>query len=210
MKLINRLAMVTVAMFVTATPTLGAVYNILLSPPADRALNLGGPGFIYPGDHAPGLSPLNEGAVVNSTGSGDILGGIRYDDVTNLLTFDVAYGSAFGFSDLVSNWNGGVHIHGNGNNTALFPATNANAGVIYDLASSHTSSGPRSGRITGTRTLTETHELWLFRNQLYLNVHSQQFGPGEIRGQLVIIPEPTAVFLALVGMVGLFAGRRRR
>jgi hypothetical protein len=133
---------------------------------------------------------------------------MTYDDVTNLLTFDIGYGSAFGFNDLTSDWNGGVHFHGNGTNTAHFPAVNTNAGVIYDLVSSHTSSGLRSGRLTGTRTLTETHETWLKDNQLYLNIHTAQFPGGEIRGQLVIVPEPASAALCVIALP-LLARRRR-
>ena len=189
-------------------PVGAAVYPLDLSPPANQAANLGTQ--IYPGDHALGLSPQNESTKPASTASGgEMSGGISYDDVTNVISFDFGYGSAHGFSDLNSDWNGGVHIHGNGTNTALFPANNANAGVIYDLASSHTASGTRSGRVTGTRTISETHEGWLFNNQLYINVHTATLGGGEIRGQLVIVPEPGALtLLAGAGMVAMI--RRRR
>jgi hypothetical protein len=185
-----------------------ATYPVALSPRAAAALNLGTQ--TYPGDHAPELAPENESNMPASTASGGVLGSITYDDVANLLTFDFGYGSAFGFSDLNSNWNGGVHIHGDGSNTAHFPANNSNAGVIYDLASSHTAAGPRSGRVTGTRTITATHEGWLFNNQLYINVHTQSFPGGEIRGQLVIVPEPGALCLAVLAGIGALSLRRRR
>ena len=42
----------------------------------------------------------------------------------------------------------------------------------------------------------------------YINFHTIQFGGGEIRGTLVVVPEPSAV--ALLGGVGLLAMRRRR
>ena len=183
-----------------------ATYAVELSPEASRALNLGTQ--VYPGDHAPGLSPLNEGAKPSSTATGGILGGITYNDDTNVLTFDFGYGSAFGFSDLTSNWNGGVHIHGNGTNTALFPSNNSNAGVIIDLGPAHTASGTRSGRVTGTTTLSATHETWLKDNQLYINVHSVNLPAGELRGQLVIVPEPAAGLLAMA-LLPLLARRRR-
>ena len=188
-------------------PAGAAVYSLDISPAANQAANLGTQ--VYPGDHAPGLSPQNESNKPASTASGgEMPGGITYDDVTNVISFDFGYGSAHGFSDLTSDWNGGVHIHGNGANTAQFPANNTNAGVIYDLASSHTASGTRSGRVTGTRTLSDTHEGWLFNNQLYLNVHTATLPGGEIRGQLVIVPEPGA--LGLVGGATMLALVRRR
>ena len=182
------------------------VYNIEFSPTASRALNLGT--VVYPGDHALAIRAPNESNQPASTGSGNVINGVTYDDATNQLTFDFGYGAAAGFSDLVSDWNGGVHIHGNGLNTANFPALNTNAGVIYDLASSHTALNTRSGRITGTRTFTETHEGWLKNNQLYVNIHTITNGGGEIRGQLVIVPEP--VSMGLLAPLATMLLRRRR
>jgi hypothetical protein len=46
----------------------------------------------------------------------------------------------------------------------------------------------------------------LLRGNTYVNIHSQAFPGGEIRGNL--IPTPGAV--ALLGVAGLVAGRRRR
>jgi hypothetical protein len=42
----------------------------------------------------------------------------------------------------------------------------------------------------------------------YINFHTVQFGGGEIRGTLNVVPEPSAV--ALLGAAGLLALRRRR
>lgn len=195
---------------VGAKPALAVVYPIEFSPPASRALNLGTE--IYPGDHAPGLSPLNESGQPTSSATGGILNGITYDDDSNLLTYDFGYGSAFGFSDLESDWNGGAHIHGDGTNTAHFPDPNTNAGIIIDFGGmgDHTASGPRSGRITGSATLSDTHEQWLLNHQLYVNIHSDDLAPGEVRGQLVIVPEPSAIVLLMFGVVGLVAQRPRR
>lgn len=44
-------------------------------------------------------------------------------------------------------------------------------------------------------------------NKTYLNIHSSTFGGGEIRGFLTI---PTPGALAMLGLGGLVAGRRRR
>jgi uncharacterized protein (TIGR03382 family) len=46
----------------------------------------------------------------------------------------------------------------------------------------------------------------LLAGNVYVNIHSQAFPGGEIRGNL--IPTPGAV--ALVGLAGLAMGRRRR
>ena len=51
----------------------------------------------------------------------------------------------------------------------------------------------------------------LLSGRAYLNFHTVQFGGGEIRGQIVPIPEPQtyALMLAGLGVLGAVARRRR-
>jgi hypothetical protein len=44
----------------------------------------------------------------------------------------------------------------------------------------------------------------------YINFHTTQFGGGEIRGFLTVVPEPSTVMLFACGLVGLVAYSRRR
>jgi hypothetical protein len=89
------------------------------------------------------------------------------------------------------------HIHG-------FADTNTNAGVLSVL----TNTGGQTGSLSGSGTFTSTQIAQFSQNLGYVNVHSQQFAGGEIRGQLILVPGPgVAAGLALGGLVAI---RRRR
>lgn len=59
----------------------------------------------------------------------------------------------------------------------------------------------------GNAFITEAQEAELLLGNWYINIHTQTFPGGEIRGQ-VQVPAPTS--LAIVGAAGLLASRRRR
>jgi hypothetical protein len=77
---------------------------------------------------------------------------------------------------------------------------------------------PVTGRITGVWDGTEGNGTTLaaqltnlLSNRLYFNVHTPDFTGGEIRGQIILVPEPgTCTLCAMIcaALVGL-AGRRR-
>lgn len=169
-----------------------------------------------------GLLPGNENHTVNGTaGSGGELGsGILFDDVTNVLSVHVGWGSANGFTNLTGNASA-AHIHWSGTNSANLSLTGTaaftvNGGVIVGLdnVNFNYNNSASAGLINGSTVLSDLHETALFNGQLYINVHTAPTnGSGEIRGNLVnatAIPEPSA-YAAFAGLSGLaLAGLRRR
>ena len=86
---------------------------------------------------------------------------------------------------------GAAHLHG------LAPA-GATAGVLvpFDVT------GGTTGSFSGMGILSEDNLAGLLAGQTYVNVHTLQNGPGEIRGQ--VVPEPASVFLLLIGAACAF------
>lgn len=117
------------------------------------------------------------------------------------------------FSGLTTPMTSG-HIHG-----PALPGATTN--VIYDLVAPGILSGTTSGNYAGTLNLipnptgytTIAQQLTDLNNGLwYLNIHDSTFPGGEIRGQILPIPEPSAVALAGIGagaLVGVLRRRRR-
>ncbi len=158
-----------------------------------------------------GLLPGNEpGNITGGTG-GEIGAGITFDDVSNILTLNVGWGSSQGpFTDLTSLANNS-HLHGptlanNGNDgTGDFKQT---AGVAFTLT--RTSSAVTGGTFSpNTVTLSAAQETDLLNGTFYINIHTVNNGGGEMRGFLKAVPEPgTATLLGLGALA--FAARRRR
>jgi hypothetical protein len=150
---------------------------ISLSPAAVVQFDLSPPGT----DVAVGLSPSNEvPAAVGSTGSGnETLTGVSLDTASSRLTFNIGYGSAFGFTDLTGPATL-AHIHG--------PApAGAMADVLIDLAGFHAPAADpaKGGLISGSAVLTPANVSNLLAGFLYVNVHTATNPLGEIRGQLI-------------------------
>ncbi len=63
---------------------------------------------------------------------------------------------------------------------------------------------------TDTRPLTPELVSELEAGNFYFNIHTVGFPPGEIRGQIETVPEPTAILgLAFIGGVGFLSRKRR-
>ena len=105
-----------------------------------------------------------------------------------------------------------AHIH-NG-------AFGVNGPIVHDLDGSKVApiAGSTSGAIIGDwrfddamQPLTDALATALLAGNMYFNIHTTAFVPGEIRGQLLTpVPEPSAVLLLALGAAGLAVAARRR
>jgi hypothetical protein len=50
----------------------------------------------------------------------------------------------------------------------------------------------------------------ILSNNSYLKLHTFAFRGGEIRGQIIVVPEPSTAMLMALGLVGLRVGRQRQ
>jgi len=70
--------------------------------------------------------------------------------------------------------------------------------------------GTTTGTFSGSGTITAGQVTDMIATNTYINIRSNVFPSGEIRGQLYVVPEPSSLLLACSGVVGLLFVRRRR
>jgi hypothetical protein len=83
--------------------------------------------------------------------------------------------------------------------------TNAAVLLVLTLASP----GTTSGTFSGNGTLSGANITAMIDTNTYINLRSNVYPSGEIRGQIVLIPEPTSAALVCLGLAALFVVRRR-
>lgn len=129
----------------------------------------------------------NAGLGTGSPGTG--LGTITLDTVTKQLSWNITWGGLVGTETA-------MHFHG--------PAlTTQNAGVQIGT-------GIIGPPVIGNAILNAAQEADLLAGLWYLNLHTTTFPGGEIRGQVLAVPEPsTLVLLAVAGGMSLLTGVRR-
>jgi hypothetical protein len=114
-----------------------------------------------------------------------------------------------------------THIHfapANSNGGIVFGQIDASPALRNDLDDLVVN--PITGRITGVWDNAEGNGTTLaaqlanlIAGNLYFNVHTSDHAGGEIRGQILIVPEPSTVALLAYGLIGMASAgvnRRRR
>ena len=180
--------------------------------------------FDFVGNGGVGLLPGNEvgantatAATSNAFGS-ETANSLLFDTATNTLSFD------FAFQDLTEGLEfqagSGIHFHLPSVSGDPFNQTGPivfNLNSFSDPAVTNTNTqimdGTPSGSVTGTVSFANNLDLVddLLAGEFYLNIHSESFGGGELRGSVTpsAIPEPGSITAVALAFAGLFARRRR-
>lgn len=97
-----------------------------------------------------------------------------------------------------------AHVHGPAGPNGTAPPVPG-----FDLSSLVAGQGT-TGSLQTVLPITPSQVADLIAGLWYFNIHTEHFIGGEIRGQLVEVPEPGTLLLSSAGLLGLFAAGRRR
>ncbi len=122
---------------------------------------------------------------------------VTLDSDTDTISWDVSYQDLTG--PIVAP---GAHFHGPA-------ALGTNAGVKIFLTSG-TPEEPASGTLVGSETISESDQDDVLAGLWYINIHTADNMPGELRGQVVNIPEPASLALLACGLAAFATGSRRQ
>ncbi len=158
-------------------------------------------------------------ATINGTpGTGGESGaGFSFDNVSRVFTINFSWTGLQGATAGTLGAATGFHIHGP---VAAANPQLGNAAVLHNISAGTSGGGTTpsytivnnangTGNISGTISgITAAQETDLLAGRWYVNVHSGLNGGGEIRGNLVAVPEPSSCALLGLAAAGIAARRR--
>lgn len=131
----------------------------------------------------------NAGAGTGSPGTG--MAAMMYDDDTGEFSWDISWSGLVGDETV-------MHFHG-----PAPPGMNAGVQVDFGGISGTTSPSIGSTTIDATQAVDLLNDLW------YINIHTTEVSGGEIRGQVLLVPEPTSAVMLVFALGGLALLRNR-
>lgn len=167
--------------------------------------------FRLTGNGGAGLLGSNVTPGSGSVGQGGIgFTGITFNTDTNILHVDVQWGIANGYSGDLTGPITMLHLHGPTDEPP--PNSFSQTGpLMVSLSNSlNFDDSPTSGGVVDDFFINGgSDEQGLLQGRTYINVHTDMFPMGEIRGYLVAVPEPGTLWMAGLISLALIARRQR-
>ena len=167
--------------------------------------------FRLTGNGGDGLLDTNVTPPTGSAGEGGIgLSGITLDTDNNILHVDIDWGTANGYAGDLTGPVTKLHLHGP--TPANAPDSFSQTGPLMVTLSSSLSfnSSGINGGVNDDFFINSSDMQAILDGRTYINVHTEAFEFGEIRGYLVAaVPEPGTTGLVLAGAIVVGLRRRR-
>ncbi len=167
--------------------------------------------FKVTGNEGDGLlgGNVNPTAPTNPGSGGIGSTGIFLDTDTNTLHIDIEWGSGNGYTDMTDVVTM-VHLHGMTADPAPQSFNQVNSNILINVGNSlNFDNSASSGGVIDDFFIGNPDIPGLLEGRTYLNIHTAANSGGEIRGYLVVVPEPASMAVCLV-VVGLMIARRQR